>query len=272
MLPERRRGTLAGVTPEPAAILGGIDTTRPNVARVYDYWLSGKDNFASDRELARKMLGYDPGLPGRAQANRAFVTAVTRRAAEAGIRQFLDVGAGLPTHPAVHEAARDVVPDAVVVYVDNDPVVISHARALLAKGDGLDTVPADLRDPDAVLASQSLISLDEPVCVLLAGVTHFLPAEVARDITARYMALLSAGSWLALSVAYYEDAELLTTLISLYTAGTFFNHSAKAVQSFTDGLDLLSPGIAEARRWISGTAGWPPDEPGYMLCAAAVKR
>lgn len=257
-------GTLAG-------ILGGIDTSRPNIARVYDYWLSGKDNFAPDRELARKMMDHDPGLPERARANRDFVAEVTRRAAQARVRQFLDVGAGLPAHPAVHEAAREVAPDAVVAYVDNDPVVISHVRALLAKGNGLDTVAGDLRDPGAVLANQSLISLNEPACVILAGVTHFLRAEVAQEITARFMAPLPAGSWLAVSAAYYDDAELLATLTSLYTAGTFFNHSAKTVRSFTDGLDLLAPGVAEARRWISGEGGCPPDERGYMLCAAAVK-
>jgi hypothetical protein len=113
--------------------VAALDMTRPNIARVYDFWLGGKDNFAVDRELARTMTEVNPGIPVMTRANRAFITAAVGKAVRAGVGQFLDLGAGLPTHPAVHEAARAVNPDASVVYVDNDPVVISHATALLSR-------------------------------------------------------------------------------------------------------------------------------------------
>jgi S-adenosyl methyltransferase len=114
-----------------------MDTSKPNIARVYGYWLGGKDNYAIDRDVAGRMLAHDPGLRDRVRDNREFVTGVARLAAERGIAQFIDLGAGLPTRPSVHEAARAVNPGARVWYVDNDPVVVSHARALLATGAGL---------------------------------------------------------------------------------------------------------------------------------------
>ena len=114
-----------------------MDTSKPNIARVYDYWLGGKDNYAADRDVADRMLEHDPGLRDRVRDNREFVAGVARLAAERGIAQFIDLGAGLPTRPSVHEAARAVHPGARVAYVDNDPVVVSHARALLATGAGL---------------------------------------------------------------------------------------------------------------------------------------
>jgi hypothetical protein len=114
-----------------------MDTSKPNIARVYDYWLGGKDNYAADRDVAGRMLAHDPGLRNRVRDNREFVTGVARQAAHRGIAQFIDLGAGLPTHPSVHEAARGVNPRARVAYVDNDPVVVSHAQALLATGAGL---------------------------------------------------------------------------------------------------------------------------------------
>ncbi|HWM99119.1 MAG TPA: SAM-dependent methyltransferase, partial [Streptosporangiaceae bacterium] len=126
----------------------GFDTTRPNIARVYDYWLGGKDNFAVDRELARTMTEVNPGIPAMARANRDFIAAAVRKVAEAGVEQFLDLGAGLPTSPAVHEAARAVNPDAQVVYVDSDPVVVSHASALLATKPGIYALEGDLTEPD----------------------------------------------------------------------------------------------------------------------------
>jgi hypothetical protein len=129
-----------------------FDTTRPNIARVWDYWLGGKDNFAADRELAEKMLAVHPVTAQMARENRQFPGRAVSYVAARGIRQFIDVGAGLPTVLNTHDIARHVEPDARVVYVDNDPIVISHARSLLAKSPGVTAVPGDMRDPGRILA------------------------------------------------------------------------------------------------------------------------
>jgi O-methyltransferase involved in polyketide biosynthesis len=252
-----------------------IDPSKPNIARVYDYWLGGKDNFAIDRDVAARMLEQDPDLRERVIDNRRFVTAAATRAAEHGIVQFIDLGAGLPAHPCVHEAARAVRPDARVVYVDNDPVVVSHARALLADGDGVVVVNADLRDPGAVLAHPVLcrvIDFAQPVCVILAAVAHFLPAAQAAEVIASFMRPLAAGSWLVISVAHFVDEELLATLYAMHTTAPFQNHDPGQVAAFLGGLELVTPGIAEVRRWLSGTGGTPNDRPAYIVCGAGVKR
>jgi O-methyltransferase involved in polyketide biosynthesis len=220
------------------------------------------------------MLKQDPDLALRVRHNREFVTAVAGRAAERGVTQFLDLGAGLPARPSVHEAARAVSPRARVVYVDNDPVVVSHARALLATGEGLAAVPGDLRDPEAVLADPALgdvIDLSRPVCVILAAVTHFLPADRAAELTARYMGALPPESWLAVSFAHFVDEEMLAKLYAMHTTAPFQNHGTAELSAFLDGLDVLPPGIAEARRWLSGVGGTPADAGAYMLCGAGIK-
>ena len=131
---------------------GGIDTTTPNVARIYDYLLGGKDNFAVDREAAKRLIAASPDMAGIVRDNRSFIgRAVRFLAEEAGIRQFIDLGGGLPTQTNVHEMAQQVAPDARVVYIDNDPVVWSHGQALLAYGEQVAMVQADLREPAAVL-------------------------------------------------------------------------------------------------------------------------
>jgi O-methyltransferase involved in polyketide biosynthesis len=253
----------------------GLDTSRPNIARVYDYWLGGKDNFAVDREVAGRMLELDPGLRDRVRDNRAFVAGVAEAAARQDITQFIDLGAGLPARPSVHEAARAVNPLARVAYVDNDPVVVSHARALLASGEGLAAISADLRDPPSVLADPALrevIDLSRPTCVILAAVAHFMPAAQAAEVSAGYMRAMPAGSWLAVSVAHFTDEELLARLFDLHTTAPFQNHGAAQVASFLAGLDLAAPGIAEARRWLTGIGGVPGGRHAYMLCGAAVKK
>jgi hypothetical protein len=133
-----------------------FDPATPNMARVYDYWLSGKDNYPADRAEAERLLGIYPPLQDLVRENRAFVTQAVSWAARQGIGQFIDLGAGLPAFPAVHQAARKVMPSARVAYVDIDPVVLSHARALLVTSDGVTAVAADLRDPGAVLADPEL--------------------------------------------------------------------------------------------------------------------
>jgi O-methyltransferase involved in polyketide biosynthesis len=251
-----------------------IDTSKPNIARVYDYWLGGKDNFAADREVAARMLEQDPDLARRVRDNREFVTKVAGRAAERGVVQFIDLGAGLPARPSVHEAARAISPLARVVYVDNDPVVISHAQALLVTGTGLAAMAGDLRDPGAVLSDPvlgSVIDFSQPVCVILAAVAHFLPAAQAAGLAARYMAPLAAGSWLAVSCAHFTDEGLLAQLYAMHTTAPFQNHGTGELTSFLGGLDVLPPGIAEVRRWLSGVGGTPTGRSAYMLCGVGVK-
>jgi hypothetical protein len=251
----------------------GLDTTRPNIARVYDYWLGGKDNFAADRELARTMTEVNPGIPAMARANREFITAAVRKVAEAGVGQFLDLGAGLPTRPAVHDAACAVNPDARVVYVDNDPVVVSHASALLATEPGISAAEADITQPDEVLAHPAVrksIDWAEPVCVILAAILHFRDGAAAGRLVAAYADAASAGSWLAVSVFCGRDDDMEMRSRAAYTAARFWVHGTADVARWLDGLELVPPGICEARRWVSGLSG-TPSRGGWALCALAVK-
>ncbi len=183
---------------------GGIDTTRPNVARIYDYLLGGKDNFAADREAAKRLIAVIPDVAGIARDNRSFLGRVVRYLAiEGGIRQFLDLGSGLPTQANVHELAQGVAPDARVVYVDNDPLVASHGRALLASGDQVRMVLGNLRDPASILRHPDilgLLDLARPVAVLCTSTLHFIADEAQpRKIIAEYRDQLAAGSYLAIT-------------------------------------------------------------------------
>ena len=251
----------------------GIDTSRAHPARVYDYWLGGKDNFAADRDLAERTLAMCPELPQWARDNRAFVCAAAERAARAGITQFIDLGCGLPTRPAVHDAVKPVSADATVAYVDYDPVVVLHAKALL-NDTGLTAVQADLTDPDAVLADpglRELIDPARPACAIFGGVLHFKSPDQARRICADWADRLASGSWLAVTVGRYQDPELLARLTSIYTPAPFHNHTPGEFATFLAGLDLVAPGVAEARRWRSGVVAGLPDRGLYALCAAAIK-
>lgn len=251
-----------------------IDVTRPSVARVYDFWLGGKDNFASDREMGRRMAEVNPALPQLVRHNREFICAAAARAAAAGVGQFLDLGSGLPTHPAVHEAVREVIPGARVCYVDIDPVAVRHADALLARGEGLAAVRADLTEPETVLAGpdvRAVIDTSQPIAVILAAVLHFLPAASAAAVCARYMSLAAPGSWLIVSSGHYENSELADQLQQTATHARFWNHDAADLASMLDGLEPVGPGVCEARRWMAGTGGEPAGKPVYALAAVGVK-
>lgn len=253
--------------------MDAFDTTRPNIARVYDYWLGGKDNFVADRELAAAMTKVNPGIPAMARANRAFVIAAVAKAAEAGIGQFIDLGAGLPSHPAVHEAARAGNPDARVVYVDSDPVVVTHARALLATMPGITAVEADVTKPEEVLANPAVnaaVDWAKPVAVVLAAILHFHDPATAGRLVARYADAACAGSHLAISVFTGQDDDMEAGSRSTYTAAPFWVHSTADVAQWLAGLEVRPPGICEARRWVSGVGG-TPKRGGWALCALAVK-
>ncbi|HLJ98808.1 MAG TPA: SAM-dependent methyltransferase [Streptosporangiaceae bacterium] len=253
----------------------GIDASRPNVARVYDYFLGGKDNFAADRELAERLLALDPGLRQWFRDNRAFVcAAVARAVSEGGVTQFLDLGAGLPTRPSVHEAAWQHNPDAKVVYIDLDPVAVLHAQALLPKNPLLIAFQADLTDPPSVLDHPDLaatVDLDRPVGVILGAITHLLPADVLSKSVAAYVARLAPGSWLMISGGYSEDEETYTSMQSAYTAATTYRHSPEMFASFFTGMRIVPPGVVEAKRWVNGLDTPPPAEGAYVRCAAGIK-
>jgi O-methyltransferase involved in polyketide biosynthesis len=253
----------------------GIDRTRPSVARVYDYWLGGKDNFESDREMGWRMAEVNPALPQLVRHNREFICAAVARAAAAGISQFLDLGSGLPAHPAVHEAAREVIPDARVCYVDIDPVAVLHGEVLLARGEGLAAVRADLTHPETVLANpqvRAVIDLSRPVAVILAAVVHFLPPDSAAAVCAGYMGRAARGSWLIVSSGHYEDEELASRVQQTGTYARFWNHDAANLASMLGELELVAPGVCEALNWVAGTGGEPTERPVYTLAAVGVKR
>ncbi len=233
-----------------------LDTSRPNIARVYDYWLGGKDNFEADRAEAEKLLLIFPGLRQLVRENRQFIGRAVSWTAGRGIGQFVDVGAGLPTSPSTHESARAVSPGARVAYVDNDPVVVSHARALLAAGNNaVAAVQADLRDPAGVLASPELlavIDLSEPACLILGAVLHLMEAGPAAAIAAEYIRALAPGSYVIITMARYDDPVLGDKIMHEYSAGTFFNHSPEEAATFFRGLELVPPGLTSGRTWRAG--------------------
>jgi SAM-dependent methyltransferase len=229
-----------------------FDAGTPNIARLYNYWLGGKDHYAADRAEADRMLAIYPQLRDLSRENRAFLSRAVTWVARQGIGQFADLGAGLPTSPAVHQAARAVLPSAHVAYVDIDPVVLSHIRALLATSDGVTAVNADLRDPAGALAHPDLrivIDLAEPVCIILGAVLHFLDVDAARAVATGYARLMTPGSYLIISVACHDDEALGKRLAAEYTAATWHNHTPADIGSFFAGLDLVGPGVTEAQTW-----------------------
>ncbi len=252
-----------------------LDSSRPSIARVYDWWLGGKDNFAADRAVAARMAKINPALVGMVRDNRAFVRAAVARAASAGIGQFLDLGSGLPARPSVHEAARAVIPDARVCYVDLDQVAAVHARALLASGPGLAAAEADLTRPGEVLAHPDVLRVIDPhrpACVILAAVLHFLDTASAREVVAGYASRVVPGSWLVVSVGHYEDLALHEKMCAAFPSQPYYNHGAADFTAWLEGLELVPPGISEAKRWILGAGSVEPaGQPGYTLCAVAVK-
>jgi hypothetical protein len=239
-----------------------FDTSVAHIARVYDYWLGGKDNFAADREAADQALAAYPDLVGSVRANRAFLArAVRLLAGQAGIRQFLDIGTGIPAVNNTHEVAQAVAPASRIVYVDNDPIVLAHARALLTSGPKGATsyVDTDLRDTGQVLAGAAeVLDFARPVAVLLIAVLHLIGDEDhPHDIVGRLMAAAAPGSYLALShvasdiepEAAAEVARRLNRMVA--QQGTYRSHGE--VARFFDGLELIEPGVTAIQHWRPAT-------------------
>ena len=251
----------------------------PHIARVYDYWLGGKDNFAVDRDAAEQVVAAYPGILRDVRAQRAFLAnAVTYLAGVAGIRQFLDIGTGFPTANNTHQAAQDVAPDSRVVYVDNDPMVISHGRALVTGATAPTTyVDADLRDPGTILTEAArLLDFSEPVAVMLISVLHLIPDEDdPHAIVARLMEAVPPGSWLALShpardVHRQQVTEAESRFNQLAPAKATLRTRAEILRLF-DGLELLEPGLVQVHRWRPGLAAPAQDQEAAGDCGLARK-
>jgi hypothetical protein len=235
-----------------------IDTSVAHSARVHDYWLGGKDNFAADRAAGDAVMEAYPGIVMSVRANRAFLARVVRfLAAEAGIRQFLDIGTGIPAASNTHEVAQSVAPSCRVVYVDYDPVVLLHARALLTSSaaGAVDYLDADLRDPQTILESAArTLDFSRPVAVMLIAIMHLIvDADDPYRIVRRLVDAAPAGSYLALSqVASDIEAERMAEAAKRYNRlarETQRHRSHAEVARFFDGLDLVEPGLVPVQQW-----------------------
>ncbi|WP_443062749.1 SAM-dependent methyltransferase [Streptomyces sp. NBC_00390] len=260
---------MSRVTDE-ADLLARIDTSRPHTARIWNYWTGGKDNYVVDREAGDQIRELHPGIGEYALADRRFLgRSVRYLAAEAGIRQFLDIGTGLPSADNTHEVAQRVTPDARIVYVDNDPLVLAHARALLTSSpEGrTDYLDADLRDVDTILerAAQTL-DFKQPVALMLLGVVIFVEDhEESYDVVRRLMDALPSGSHLVLSHTITSpampDVDAAVAFWNEHGTPKLTQRTPEQVERYFDGLELLAPGVVSCNRWRPD-AGDPanPDE------------
>lgn len=244
------------MTGQPPGLPDQIDTSTAHPARMYDYYLGGKDNYPADRRAAEQVLAAVPSAPAMAKANRAFLRRAVRFLADqAGVRQFVDIGTGLPTSPNVHQIAQAVTPNAQVVYVDNDPIVHIHANALLA-GEATGSILADLRQPDVILDHPTLrqrIDLTQPVALLLVAILHFLrDDEDPAGIVARLRDGLAAGSYLVLSHATADfNPEAAAAAARAYdqAAAPMVLRSHAQIERLFDGFELVDPGLVQVSRW-----------------------
>jgi len=236
-----------------------IDTSKPHPARLYDFYLGGKDHYEVDREAAFEALAAFPSIQICAQVNRFFMHRATRwLAAEAGIRQFLDIGTGIPTEPNLHQIAQGIAPETRVVYADNDPIVLTHARALLRSSPEGRTayIHADVREPESILDAAALhdtLDMNQPVALSLNAVMHFVPDESKPyDLVATLVDALPSGSYLVVSHCTGEFApEAWEEMVAVYRRGGIPAQvrSAGEVARFFDGLEFVEPGLEVPHRW-----------------------
>jgi hypothetical protein len=244
-----------------------FDTSVAHPARVYDFWLGGKDNYQADREAAQQVATIMPSILPGVRANRAFLhRAVSYLAAEVGIRQFLDVGTGLPTAQNTHEVAQSIAPESRIVYVDNDPIVLSHARALLtSSSEGATSyIEADARDPGRILeAASRLLDFSQPIAVMILCVLQYVPdADQPHQIVSRLLEAVPSGSYLALSDGTGDiDAERGAQATEAYNARLGSNRITPRpraqIAAYFDGLDLVDPGLVPLHLWRDVNPGQP---------------
>jgi hypothetical protein len=247
-----------------------LDTSRPHPARIYDYLLGGKSNFAADRALADKMLQETPDLRIAARENRAFLRrAVEYLAGEAGVRQFLDIGTGLPTSNNVHDVAQRIAPESRVVYADNDPMVLAHARALLTSAPEGRTayIHADLRDPAQILADpdvRDVLDFGQPVALVLVAVLHFLPDEdKPGEVVATLLDALPSGSYLVASHTAFDHAPAPVAAMQRAAHAGGIRSQRRDSGDFArfafQGLELVPPGVVLVSDWRNGDSAVLPN-------------
>jgi SAM-dependent methyltransferase len=263
----------------PPAASEALDATAPNAARIYDAWLGGKDNFGADRRVADEVAQAAPFVVEGARANRAFLRRAVTHLTRAGVDQFLDLGSGLPTSPNVHEIAQQINRDVRVVYLDRDPVVLVHARALLAN-DRTIAVAGDIRDPHAVLTNPAIrthLDLDRPIGLLLVAVAHFLTEQdKPAQIISAFRDALAPDSHLVLShVADLGEPEQTSTVpdpsraaatrdaarVYESLAGPFLLRTLAEIETLFDGFKLIPPGVVPAHQWRPGSRRPPREVP-----------
>ncbi len=248
---------LCGVTTDETPLSSKIDTSVPHSARIWNYWLGGKDNFAVDRAAGEQYKATFPGVTVVARASRGFLNRSVRYlAGEAGVRQFLDVGTGLPTANNTHQVAQAVAPTSRVVYVDNDPMVLVHARALLVgtPEGATDYIDADLREPEAILdAAQKTLDFTQPIGLILSGIMgHLGDTAEARSIVAKLLDALPAGSYLSLNDGTSViSAEMGEAQEDYNESGAIpYNlRTPEEIASFFTGLELVEPGVVSCPLW-----------------------
>ncbi|MEU6555021.1 SAM-dependent methyltransferase [Streptomyces sp. NPDC046915] len=233
-----------------------IDTSRPHPARMYDWYLGGKDNYPVDEEMGRQMLALDPRVPVMARVNRAFMHRSTRWLVQQGVRQFLDVGTGIPTEPNLHQIAQRVAPESRIVYCDNDPIVLAHAAALLrgTPEGATEYLQADVRDPAAIIeGAKKVLDLDRPVALSLVALLHFVSdADGAHELVDRLLSELPSGSYLVMThaTADFTPEESAAATEKLKAAGvTLALRSREEFTCFFAGLELADPGVEVVHKW-----------------------
>jgi SAM-dependent methyltransferase len=252
------------------------ELSRPGIARVHDALLGGLEGYQTDRDVAKQLTELCPAIPAIFADDRAFLGRAVTWAARQGISRFLDLGCGYTRVPMLHETVRDVDPRARFVYADHDVLVVSHVGVLSTHGvRGVGVVCADLTDPEAVFADpgvRSLTGTGKPVCVLLACVLHHLDAATAREVVTGYATLLAPGSVIAVSMLRCDDGELWRQIRDTYTAGPLFNHGRPDIARMLGGLELVQPGIVQARVWRGGMPDPGLRQAGQACMLAAVAR
>ncbi|MEO3807971.1 SAM-dependent methyltransferase [Sphaerisporangium sp. B11E5] len=262
-----------------------IDTTKPSIARVYDWFLGGKDNFAVDRHVGEATVKLAPDAPLVPRQNRLFLQrAVRYMAAEAGIRQFLDIGSGLPTQGNVHQVAQEVDPAARVVYVDNDPMVLAHGRALLATNSSTTVIQADIREPRSILENeqvQQFVDFSEPVGLLMLAILHHLADEEdPGGLATALRAPLVSGSFVAIShfcnpgEAYPESAKVAEEAEAVFNEnlGTGRWRTPEEITAYFGDFELVEPGLAPLAGWRAEPDPDVSRSPLYRTCVAGVGR
>ena len=247
----------------------GVDARRANVARVYDYWLGGTHNFLADQDVARAIAAVEPMAPLIGRANRAFIGRAVRFLAASGVRQFLDIGSGIPTQGNVHEVAQQADPAARVVYADIDPVAVAHSKALLAGNAGAAIIQADLREPGQILShevTRRLIDPAQPTGLLLVSILHFIAdAEDPSRMVATLRDALAPGSFLVISHGTNEDqpdvADAVQKVYNRGVATALHLRSHQEILRFFDGFTVVDPGLVYIPQWRPGPADDIPEDP-----------